>query len=214
MPLKLKLPNMNLMFLFITWVATAFSTNNRVPIASDFKRNTDSLMYNNAIAFLNGRYPKSFLTQACEDCRGLTNRVNRKEFDKLNVSKVAIESNLNCVVDDLLRKKYRIDPRMASDSTRINDVYDSISKKISDYKRKFPSRIGNKFIDAVASNYETGGIVFFSNIFEYGLSCEVKIFCVSYKQDKYWQGGSEIYHFVFDSDGRLKEVYEGRKQYD
>ncbi|KXX67453.1 hypothetical protein [Flammeovirga sp. SJP92] len=67
-----------------------------------------------------------------------------------------------------------------------------------------------KMVKHLPSNRKDGYQVFFSDIFNNTLSAEVKSFCLPYDHDlNSWKGSSTFFFFVFDHQGKIKEVYSG-----
>lgn len=63
-------------------------------------------------------------------------------------------------------------------------------------------------IDELPSTKKDGYQVFFSDVYENTLAAELKSFCVPYDKGG-WQGGSNIYFFVFNDLGDILDVYSG-----
>jgi len=185
-----------------------------LPLDSQSQTN-DSVVYTNALLFLETQYTKGEFENLKADCRTLGQHLTSNDVKQFNVSNKMIGNNSNYVICDLLKKRYRLKESctslLAFDNQKIEPILDSIANIIALHADKafLPSK---SFLARNASKNKRGMMVFFSPVYDKVVCLEVKAFCYPFDQGP-WQGSSRMYMLVLSESGEIREYYVGEKTY-
>lgn len=131
----------------------------------------------------------------------------------INVAQYFVASKPLITLCDILKKRYRVEEScnvvIGLDKPIAIHVSDSINTEFSNYElnqlKTNPLLVNNR-------NKKDGLVVFFSNTYKNTLYAELKYFCQPYDEIDYWSGSSLVYFFEFEN-GKIKDVYMGRRHY-
>jgi hypothetical protein len=185
----------------------------------------DADLYKEAYQYLNDTILKPGSVQALANgCEQHVRVAKKKKFGfkfdaKLQVAAKFINHQQNFPLDDFVMKKYRLSRdclmQLRTRSRRCaeaNRITDSLSVFWSDYAMK-PNEEIKSSLASLPSNRKDGYQVFFSDVYKNTLCAEVHSFCRPYDTEGAWYGSSTMFFFIFDEQGKIKEVYAGVMKY-
>ncbi|MEQ9423352.1 MAG: hypothetical protein RJQ09_02960 [Cyclobacteriaceae bacterium] len=178
-----------------------------------FGQAKESDMYRSAYTYLNDLVIKTSYVDAKKlkrNCRQHLKVLKLKFDDELKVASRFIKNDSGFPYCDFIKKKYSIEESCAyalgsGEFELFEYIKDSLETFWDNYEIKENEKIAES-LNGLISETKNGHIVFFSDIYKNSLAAEIKSFCQPYDEVP-WFGSSTSFFFIFDDNGKIKELY-------
>ncbi len=180
---------------------------------------SEAELYQTAYDYLNDSILTKYYVSAeqlAQDCsRNIISKRKPEYSASLQVADRFIKINSQFPLRDFVSRNYNLsedcllDIRMGIGKCQdANRIRDSLNTFWSEYESKGAEQL-SQMTAHLPSDRKDGFQVFFSEIYKNTLAAELKSFCLSYSSKWSWMGPSKSFYFVFNAQGKIKEVIWG-----